>query len=178
MRLGGMFVNGGLSPITVAVGVLGVVVPAILAWFVQPLVSARAHRRAVVESEAFFWGVGKGGYVAWGCGRVVVVCSRCRELLAIQQYCCSGAGVGVGVYRLFIVVIVWPTVVSRFISRVVVVYGVASCCGVHCGPLLKLLAYYFGVRVSWRASLRDSLRDSLRAHGTVCGAVRCSAVRQ
>lgn len=67
MRLGGMFVNGGLSPTAVAVAVLGVVAPALLAWLVQPLVSARAHRGTAFESEGFFWGVGKGGYVAW-CG--------------------------------------------------------------------------------------------------------------
>lgn len=73
MRLGGMFVKAGLSPMAVAVGVLGVVAPVLMAWLVQPLVSARAHRGKAFESEDYFWGVGKGGYVACGVGVGLVV---------------------------------------------------------------------------------------------------------
>ena len=91
MRLGGMFVNGGLSPTVVAVAVLGVVAPAFLAWLVQPLVSARAHRGTAFESEGFFWGVGKEGYVVW-C--VFVVCSRRRESLGLLICRCRGRGRG------------------------------------------------------------------------------------
>ena len=80
MRIGSMFM-GGLSPMAFAVGVLGVAAPVLMAWLIQPLVSARAHRGTAFESEGFFWSVGKGGYVAWGCGRLVIVYSRRRESL-------------------------------------------------------------------------------------------------
>ena len=66
MRLGGMFAQGRVSPVAVAVGVLGVMVPVLMAWLIQPLIAARAYRAQVFESEKFFWGVGKGGYVMEG----------------------------------------------------------------------------------------------------------------
>ncbi|CAB1117789.1 GT2 [Ectocarpus sp. CCAP 1310/34] len=51
----------GITPSNAALGALGVMAAPALAWFVQPLVSARTYRRRSFESEDFFWGVGRGG---------------------------------------------------------------------------------------------------------------------
>lgn len=60
-----MLISSGLTPVSAALGALGVVAPA-LVWFVQPLLSARTHRRRNFESEDYFWNFGPGGYVQNG----------------------------------------------------------------------------------------------------------------
>lgn len=55
-----MLIAPGLTPVSATLGALGVVAPA-LVWFVQPLLSARTHRRRSCESEDYFWNFGPGG---------------------------------------------------------------------------------------------------------------------
>lgn len=55
-----MLITPGLTPVSATLGALGVVAPA-LVWFVQPLLSARTHRRRSCESEDYFWNFGPGG---------------------------------------------------------------------------------------------------------------------
>eukprot|EP00903_Cladosiphon_okamuranus_P014218 g13209.t1 len=55
-----MLVALGLTPASAALGALGVVAPA-LVWFVQPLLSARTHRRRSCESEDYFCNFGPAG---------------------------------------------------------------------------------------------------------------------
>lgn len=55
-----MLLAPGLTPVSATLGALGVVGPA-LVWFVQPLLSARTHRRRSFESEDFFWNFGPNG---------------------------------------------------------------------------------------------------------------------
>jgi len=61
-RAGAMLISAGLSPVSATLGALGVVAPA-LVWFVQPLISARSHRRRGFESEDYFWSFGPDGCV-------------------------------------------------------------------------------------------------------------------
>ena len=55
-----MLITPGLTPVSATLGALGVVAPA-LVWFVQPLLSARTHRRRNCESEDYFWNFGPDG---------------------------------------------------------------------------------------------------------------------
>eukprot|EP00752_Nemacystus_decipiens_P005067 g4600.t1 len=55
-----MLIAPGLTPVSATLGALGVVAPA-LVWFVQPLLSARTHRRRSCESEDYFWNFAPNG---------------------------------------------------------------------------------------------------------------------
>lgn len=85
----GSMVLHGLTPLGAVLAALGVVVPVLLAWLAQPLLSTRAFDKQAWESEDVFWRVGPDGCVPFKYASLPVMSIRLRYVCATKVLSCT-----------------------------------------------------------------------------------------